>query len=169
MGVAKIIKMSQKTLAEVDKLIEESDSAMKKLRYSFKNIDLQDQNFTRTIFTRFNAAQLDLLDARRELVSLASETIQKCKKIEIGINNWKEKYAAVVYKSQFKELKRLVEKTKSTIKIAKEKYDSLRKNWVKIDEDIETFKQKVDRARDRNSAEYKRMISKLEEDKPDVG
>jgi tRNA threonylcarbamoyladenosine modification (KEOPS) complex Pcc1 subunit len=167
--VAKIIKMNQNTLAEVDKLIEESDSAMKKLRYSFKNIDLQDQNFTRTIFTRFNAAQLDLLDARRELVSLASETIQKCKKIELRINNWEEKYAARLYKSQFKELKRLVEKTKSTIKIAREKYDSLRKNWVKIDEDIETFKQKVDRALDRNSAEYKRMISKLEEDKPDVG
>jgi len=167
--VAKIIKMSQKTLAEVDKLIEESDSAMKKLRYSFKNIDLQDQNFTRTIFTRFNAAQLDLLDARRELVILASETIQKCKKIEIGINTWKEKYAARLYKSQFKELKRLVEKTKSTIKIAREKYDSLKKNWVKIDEDIETFQQKVDRALDKNSNEYKHMISKLEKDKHDIG
>merc|ERR1711976_1147795 len=166
--VAKIIKMSQKTLAEVDKLIEESDSAMKNLRYSFRNIDLKEQNFTRTIFTRFNDAQLDLLDARRELVSLASETIRKCKKIENGINYWKEKYAARLYKSQFKELKRLVEKTKSTIKIAREKYDSLKKNWVKIDEDIETFQQKVDRALDRNSAEYKYMISKLEDDKYDI-
>jgi len=166
--VAKIIKMSQKTLAEVDKLIEESDSAMKNLRYSFRNIDLKEQNFTRTIFTRFNDAQLDLLDARRELVSLASETIQKCKKIENGINYWKEKYAARLYKSQFKELKRLVEKTKSTIKIAREKYDSLRKNWVKIDEDIETFQQQVDRALDRNSDEYKNMISKLKGDKYNV-
>merc|ERR1712223_2009457 len=110
----------------------------------------------------------DLLDARRELVSLASETIQKCKKIELRINNWEEKYAARLYKSQFKELRRLVEKTKSTIKIAREKYDSLRKNWVKIDEDIETFKQKVDRALDRNSAEYNRMIAKLKGEKYNI-
>ena len=134
-GVAeKIIRVTQKALTEIDILLEESETAMRNLRLSSQTLDLQEFNVTRDFFARFNVAQVNLLDARKELMELASETVNLCEKIEIGIANWQDEYEDILLKNQFKQLRRLLEVTRTKLDSAKTKYASLIETWIKIDE-----------------------------------
>jgi len=161
-GVAeKIIRVTQKALTEIDTLLEESETAMRNLRLSSQTLDLQEFNVTRDFFARFNVAQVNLLDARKELMELASETVNLCEKIEIGIDNWQDEYEDILLKNQFKQLRRLLEVTRTKLDSAKTKYASLIKTWVQIDEDIDVFNLKLSNALRTSTEDFERSVEKL--------
>jgi len=159
--MTKSIEVSQNTTRLIDKLMKESQIALINLRAHSKYLDLEQFEFTKNFFARFNKAQLDLLDARRDLFSLASKTIVICNNIEIGINNWQYDYAAILLKNEFRQVKRLIMETKTKIHSAKGKYEALIQTWVKIDEDIRVFNQRLTQGIQMQEREYNARARKL--------
>jgi len=156
-----LVKFSQDTIKEVDKLVAESENAIKNIKSQSITLNLEEFKFTKNFFANFNEAKLNLLDARRDLVSLASKTILLTNNIIIGIDNWEDEHAAILLKHQFTQLTRLVEETKSKVASAKEKYSALINTWLTIDEDIALFKLKLSRAIDTHSEEYDKWTSSV--------
>jgi len=159
--MTKSIEVSQNTTKLIDKLMKESQIALINLRAHSRYLDLEQFEFTKNFFARFNTAQLDLLDARRDLFSLASRTIVICDNIEIGINNWQYEYAAILLKNEFRQVKRLIRETKTKIHSAKGKYKALIETWVKIDEDIRVFNVKLTDGIKMEQTEYNARAKKL--------
>jgi len=159
--VQHLMKFSQNTIEEVDVLVKESEIAIRNLKAQAKDLDLEQFNFTKNFISKFNDAKLNLLEARRELVSLASETVLLCDNIEIGIRDWQDEHAAALLKNQFTQLRRLIDETKIKLSSAREKYADLINTWLTINEEIATFKLKLNRATDTNTDEYESWTTKI--------
>ena len=101
--------MDNFSLKQIDAELEKSENSMRVLRQSTYTIDLQTFNATTKFFEKFNIAQLDLIDARKELTKLAADTIHLCRAMETNIEYWDEKHAAILIKDDFAQLERLVE------------------------------------------------------------
>jgi len=161
----KVIEMSQKALEEVDNLIEKSDAAMQKLRESNDFLDSRISNIIENYTTEFNEKQLKLLKARQQLVSLASDTVHFCNKIEISINNWEEEYAAIISTTIFKQLKRFIQNTKTKLADARIEYDDVMGFYQKMVDDLKTWQIQVKTAAKRNPEEYEKIQVELKEKK----
>jgi len=159
--VKHLMEFAQNTVDEVDELVKQSEIAIKRLREESKDLDLEKLKFTKNYITKYNEAKKNLLEARRDLVSLASETVLFCENIEIGIRDWQDEHSAALLKSQFTQLERLIETTKTRLTAAKEKYTALINTWLTMDEDIALFKLKLNRMSDTNSDEYKKWVTAI--------
>jgi len=113
------------------------------------------------ILSKFRNAKIDLLKARVELVSLASDTIHFCKKIEIGIEDWQDEFAAILHKVQFKQIMRFLKNSKTKLMDSKEKYNALLKIWLHIKDDLAIFQAKVKKQSTSNEKQYKKTMSDL--------
>lgn len=156
-----LLKFAQKTVSEVDDLVKQLEIAITKLKVESKDLDLEKLKFTNDFISKFSEAKIDLLSARRDLVTLASETVLLCDNIEIVIKDWQDEHAAILLKTQFKDLRRLIETTKKRLSFAREKYAALIHTFLTMNEDIAIFKVKLDKMSDTNSAEYKRWSSNI--------
>jgi len=159
--VKNLMDFSQSTVKEVDALLKQSEVALIRLKAESATLNLEEFDFTKNFITKFNEAKLNLLEARRELVSLASETVLLCDNIEIGIRDWQDKYASALLKNQFNQLTRLIDETKTKLSFAREKYAALIDTWLTIDEDIAVFKLKINKATDTSSEEYEAWTTKV--------
>jgi hypothetical protein len=159
--VGHLMDFAKKTIEEVDELVEESEIAIRNLKAESKSLDLEQFAFTKNFISKFNDAKKNLLDARRDLVGLASQTVLICDNIEILIKDWQDEHAVVLLKSQFENLRRLIDETKTSLSSAKEKYVVLIDTWLTIDEEIATFKVKLNRASDTNSADYNKWVTQV--------
>merc|ERR1712038_875189 len=159
--VKNLMDFSQSTVKEVDALLKQSEVALIRLKAESATLNLEEFDFTKNFITKFNEAKLNLLEARRELVSLASETVLLCDNIEIGIRDWQDKYASALLKNQFNQLERLIDETKTKLSFAREKYAALIDTWLTIDEDIAVFKLKINKATDTSSEEYEAWTTKV--------
>jgi len=160
--VAKIIQISQLMLKQIDAELEKSENSMRVLRQSTYTIDLQTFNATTKFFEKFNIAQLDLIDARKELTKLAADTIHLCRAMETNIEYWDEKHAAILIKDDFAQLERLVETSIEKLNNAEKKYSHLIETWTKIDDDIGTFILQLKKAEKMNKAQYQELMDNLE-------
>jgi hypothetical protein len=149
------------TVEEVDELVRQSQIAIAQLQAQSRDLDLEKLEFTNNFITKFKDAKSNLLAARRDLVTLASETVLLCDNIEILIADWQDKHAIILLNTQFDNLRRLVEKTKTRLSSARGKYAALIDTFLTMNENIELFKTKLHRASDKNSAEFRRWSSAI--------
>merc|ERR1711976_262326 len=166
--VNELLKMAEKTLEEVDDLLEKSDAEMDKLRESYAVLDLQESEFMERLLSKFRNAKTDLLKARVELVSLASDTVHFCKKIENGIEGRADEFAAILHKVQFKQIMRFLKNSKTKLMNSKEKYGALLKTWLHIKDDLATFQAKVKKQSTSNEKQYKETMSEIRTTKHDL-
>jgi len=159
--VKQLMEFSKTTIEEVDKLVDEAEVAIRNLKAESKTLNLEEFQFTKNFISRFNDAKKNLLDARRDLVSLSTKTVNLCDNTLILITDWQDEHAVVLLKSQFENLRRLVDETKIRLSSAKEKYTALINTWLTIDEEIATFKVKLHKASDTNSADYNKWVTKV--------
>jgi len=156
-----LLKFAQNTVDEVDEMVRQSEAAIKRLREESKDLNLEEIEFTNTYIAKYNEAKVKLLEARRELVALASETVHICEQIEIGITDWQDEHAVVLLKHQFLVLERLIEKTKTRLTNAKEKYTALINTWIDMDKNIAIFKTKLNHMSDSESEEYQKFVTTI--------
>lgn len=156
-----IMNVTQKALGEIDVLLEDSENAMRELRSQTKKVEVLVFNVTRKFFKQFNDAQLNLTSARRDLLALAHETIHICNSIEKGYDTWQDEHKVILIKERFKQLRRLLEKTKTRLDSAKKKYIALIKTWNDIDADIEIFNAKLSAVAERSTSEFKKREKTL--------
>jgi len=159
---SKLLGYSKDAITEIDKSLFSAKENIKQIQLKSTAIQVEKFNFTRKIFHEFNSARIELLSARQDLLSLAFETDHACENLEILFQYWDDT-TPVMIQQQFTFLKRLMDKSKTVLKTAQEKYNSLLDIWAEIGSDISDFKDKIKEMTEEESETYKKWTKELRE------
>merc|ERR1712223_895991 len=157
--VKQLLTFIQETMNVVDAKVKTSNIDLRNLKSETDSLDLEQFEHTKTFVEKFFDAKLNLLDIKRDLVSLTSKIILHCKNIEINIENWQDDYATILLKNQFKQLTRMIVGSKTMLESATEKFDSLIISDIIMK--MDTFKQTLTKALNRESIEYKKWTNTI--------
>jgi len=157
--VKQLLAFIQETINVVDAKVKTSNIDLRNLKSETDSLDLEQFEHTKTFVEKFFDAKLNLLDIKRDLVSLTSKIILHCKNIEINIENWQDDYATILLKNQFKQLTRMIVGSKTMLESATEKFDSLIISDIILK--MDTFKQTLIKALNKESYEYKKWTNTI--------
>jgi len=157
--IKQLLAFIQETINVVDAKVKTSNIDLRNLKSETDSLDLEQFEHTKTFVEKFFDAKLNLLDIKRDLVSLTSKIILHCKNIEINIENWQDDYATILLKNQFKQLTRMIVGSKTMLESATEKFDSLIISDIIMKMDV--FKQTLVKALNKQSMEYKRWTNNI--------
>jgi gas vesicle protein len=146
-----LLKFFNKSITEVENAMMVADEAMLQFRGQTDSLDLTKFKYTKQFIANHTRAKSYLLAARRDLVSLSTKQVHLCNNIEISINSWEDQHASFLIKNQFKQLKRLIQETKT-------KFESIHKNidqiYTAFIKNTDEFEGQLKNAQENGTTEY---------------